>query len=93
MAFGQAPVHLEELAGPEGGLLSTRTRPDLDDQVLAVVGILRHQEPFEGDAKAGGALRGLRRLILEERHHLRIVLRRRELARVLGLAYRVEVLA
>ena len=47
MALREPPVHLEQLPRPQGGLLAACAGADLHDQVLAVVGVLRHQELFQ----------------------------------------------
>jgi hypothetical protein len=42
--LGVADVHPEELLGEEGGLVAARPGPDLEDDVLAVVRVLREEE-------------------------------------------------
>ena len=44
MRAGVAPVHLEQVAGEEVGLLAALGTPDLDDDVLVVVGVARQQQ-------------------------------------------------
>jgi hypothetical protein len=38
--LGPAGVHAVQVAGEQGGLVATGARPDLDDHVLVVVGVL-----------------------------------------------------
>ncbi len=44
MAIGEPLIHLEEVARPQRGLLAAGARPDLQDQVLALVGIPGNQQ-------------------------------------------------
>ena len=72
MTLREAPVHLEQFPRPQGGFLSPGTGADLDDQVLAVVRILRHQQVFQLRPQGVGPRLGLQLFILEEGPHLRI---------------------
>ena len=80
----EVPVHLEQITGPQGRLLPARAGPDLEDQVLAVVGVLRHEQLFEPGAELLDALAEGERLLEERLGHLRVGLGVGELHR-LGL--------
>ncbi len=94
MPLGESPVHLVELACPQRRLLPAGSRSDLDDHVLAVVGVLGHEQRLRAEPgsrrHAASAFVGL---VLEERDHLGIALERGELASIGRLLHRLAVLA
>ena len=47
---GVRPVHLEQVAGEEVGLLASLGAADLDDDVAVVVGVLRQQQELAAPA-------------------------------------------
>ena len=62
--LGVAGVHPEQVAGEQGRLLPALARLDLEERVLAVGGVARHQEaaePLAGHLAAGRELVGLLR--------------------------------
>ena len=72
---GVAEVHPEQVTGEERGLVATRARPDLQDDVPVVVRIARQQ--VDGQALELGRLGGLEAsdLLAGHRLHLVVVLR------------------
>src|SRR5262245_15925498 len=92
MTLGEAPVHLEQIAGPQRRLLTAGAGADLDDDVLALAGILRDEQLLEPAVELLDALIETVGLLREEARHLRIALLLGELPRFLGLrARRLEV--
>jgi len=59
VALGVADVHLEQVLGEQVGLLSPLRPPDLDDDVLAVVGVFGQQQDLELVADPGDLDLGL----------------------------------
>ena len=53
VALGEADVHLEEVLGEEVGLLAALGPADLDDDVLALVRVLRQEQHLELAPRAG----------------------------------------
>ena len=51
-------VQLEQLGGPQGSLLATSSRPDLDQDILRVVRVLRDQQFLELGAELRDARLG-----------------------------------
>ena len=80
----KTPVHLEQIARPQRGLLTPGAAADLDDHVLALVGILRDEEVLELRAQLLGPGVEPFDLLGEVGGHLRVALGRHD-ARLLGL--------
>ena len=80
--LGVVLVHPVEVAGPEVGLLATLGAADLDDDVLAVVEILRDQQLLELGLELGSAPLLLLELTPEVLAHLGVGLGREHLVRV-----------
>ena len=81
-AFGIAGVHAIQVGGKDAGLVAAGPGPDLDDDVLLVVGILgQEQEPHLGVQRLHLRLQA-RDLRLGHLAHLRIVFHLHQLARI-----------
>ena len=65
MEIGVSLVHLEEVRGPEVALFTALAAADLDHHVLAVVGVLGHEQVAELHVE-DDELRLLRRDLLRE---------------------------
>jgi hypothetical protein len=75
-------VHAVEVAGPDVGLLPAFSAPDLEDHVLAVVGIARHEQLAQLAVEPGEDNLLLRDLGAEVLAHLAVGLAVEEVARV-----------
>src|SRR5690606_4894000 len=53
LGIGEATIHAEEVAGEKGRLLAAGAGPDLEDDVLVVVGIAGEEENLEFLAESG----------------------------------------
>ncbi len=91
MPLRVAPVHLEQIAGPQGGLLPAGARADLEEDVLPVVGILRDQGELEPGAKRRRGGIGPLGLVLQVGRHLPIAVGRGQLSRLCRLLLRIPV--
>ena len=72
MTLGQMPVHLEQVARPQRGFLPPGAAADLDDDILALIGILGDEERLESGAELGGPAVELLELLGEVGGHLGI---------------------
>jgi hypothetical protein len=86
-------VHLVEGARPERRLVAPRAGPDLDDDVLAVVRILGHEQRLQPRVELGGARLGGLGLLAQVCRHLGVGLVLGEGARLLRLVQRGAVFA
>src|SRR4030095_9026112 len=80
--LGVPAVHLEQVARPEVGLVAALRAADLHDHVLTVVGVPRDQQLLERCLELGEAALALGELALQVFAHLRVALRRQQLAGV-----------
>jgi hypothetical protein len=84
-SVGQMLIHLVEVARPQRRFLTARPRSDLHDQILAVVGVLRHEQLLQPAAERSRASRRGTRFLVERLRHLGVGFRGGELARLRGV--------
>jgi hypothetical protein len=93
VALGQALVHVEEIAGPDVRLFAALGPTDLDDHVLAVVGVTWHEQLPELALQTLELALLLVHLDAQVVAHLRVLLGRQELPGVVDVRHRRAVRA
>ena len=89
----EVAVHLQQLAGPQGRLLTARAGPDLHDHVLLVVRVLGDEQLLQPGLEGRRSLPGGPSLLAEILGHLRVLLPGGHGSGLLGLAPGVLVFA